>query len=111
MIYWYLNRKKIKKMSPYDIVIIDPPSFQKGSFVATSDYIKIIKKLDFILPIGGVVLACLNDPFLSSNFLIDIFKKEAPNFEFLEKLENVDEFLVENEEKALKNLIFLIMDR
>ncbi|MBK6302470.1 MAG: class I SAM-dependent methyltransferase [Arcobacter sp.] len=98
---------KIKKMSPYDIVIIDPPSFQKGSFVATSDYIKIIKKLDFILPIGGVVLACLNDPFLSSNFLIDIFKKEAPNFEFLEKLENVDEFLVENEEKALKNLIFL----
>ena len=71
-------------MSPYDIVIIDPPSFQKGSFVVTSDYIKIIKNLILYYLIGGVVLACLNDPFLNSNFLIDIFKKEAPNFEFLE---------------------------
>ncbi|AXK48786.1 SAM-dependent methyltransferase [Aliarcobacter trophiarum LMG 25534] len=98
---------KIKKMSPYDIVIIDPPSFQKGSFVATDDYIKIIKKLDFILPVGGLVLACLNDPFLSSNFLIEIFKKEAQNFEFLRKLENIEEFVTNDEEKSLKNLLFL----
>ncbi len=31
---------KIKKSGPYDIIIIDPPSFQKGSFAATKDYEK-----------------------------------------------------------------------
>ena len=39
---------RIKIESPFDIVIIDPPSFQKGSFVATNDYIKDYKKLRFI---------------------------------------------------------------
>ncbi|MFY9083449.1 class I SAM-dependent methyltransferase, partial [Aliarcobacter butzleri] len=34
---------RIKKEGPYDIIIIDPPSFQKGSFAATKDYEKIIK--------------------------------------------------------------------
>ena len=36
---------KIKSLSPFDIIIIDPPSFQKGSFVATKDYEKIIKRV------------------------------------------------------------------
>lgn len=59
------------------------------------------------MPVGGLVLACLNDPFLSSNFLIEIFKKEAQNFEFLRKLENIEEFVTNDEEKSLKNLLFL----
>lgn len=29
---------KIKKGGPYELVIIDPPSFQKGSFALTKDY-------------------------------------------------------------------------
>ncbi|WP_034255384.1 class I SAM-dependent methyltransferase [Aliarcobacter lanthieri] len=97
----------IKKDAPFDIVIIDPPSFQKNSFVASKDYEKIIKKLDLLTKEGSIVLACLNDPFLSSDFLIDIFKKYATNFEFLEKLDNSLEFVTNNEENSLKNLIFL----
>ena len=34
---------KLKKKAPYDIIIIDPPSYQKGSFIAEKDYLKIIK--------------------------------------------------------------------
>lgn len=34
---------RIKKAGPYDMIIIDPPSFQKGSFAASKDYEKIIK--------------------------------------------------------------------
>ncbi|WP_418186714.1 class I SAM-dependent methyltransferase [Aliarcobacter lanthieri] len=97
----------IKKDALFDIVIIDPPSFQKNSFVASKDYEKIIKKLDLLTTKGSIVLACLNDPFLSSNFLIDIFKKYATNFEFLEKLDNSLEFVTNNDENSLKNLIFL----
>jgi len=97
----------IKKYAPFDIVIIDPPSFQKNSFVASKDYIKIIKKLDLLTKQSSIVFACLNDPFLSSDFLIDLFTKEATNFQFLKKLENSPEFPTNNEENSLKSLIFV----
>ena len=55
---------RIKKRSPYDIIIIDPPSFQKGSFAATKDYEKIIKNLMILANENCVVLSCLNAPEL-----------------------------------------------
>ncbi|RBQ29209.1 class I SAM-dependent methyltransferase [Aliarcobacter vitoriensis] len=97
----------IRKDSPFDIVIIDPPSFQKNSFVASKDYEKIIKKLDLLTKKGSIVLACLNDPFLSSDFLIELFKINAKDFQFVEKLENSFEFITNNEENSLKSLVFL----
>lgn len=97
---------RIKKEAPYDIIIIDPPAFQKGSFAATKDYEKIVKRLDELASDNCVILATLNDPMLDSDFIKDKFKESAPNFEFVEKLENLKEFIVLTEEKSLKNLIF-----
>jgi len=96
----------IKKYAPFDIVIIDPPSFQKNSFIASKDYKKIIKKLDLLTKKSSIILACLNDPFLSSVFLIDLFEKETKNFKFLEKLENSFEFPTNKQENSLKSLVF-----
>ena len=53
---------KLKKMGPYDIVIIDPPSFQKGSFIADKDYKKVLARMASLVKPGGWVLACLNSP-------------------------------------------------
>ena len=97
---------KIKKNGPYDIIIIDPPTFQKGSFEASKDYNKIVKKLDSISAENCIVLACLNSPDLQSDFIIDIFKEKASNFKYKKRLENVKEFECINEDKTLKNLIF-----
>jgi 23S rRNA (cytosine1962-C5)-methyltransferase len=97
---------RIKKYSPYDIIIIDPPSFQKGSFEATKDYNKIIKKLSLLASKECTVLACLNSPELNQEFIIDIFKKEAPEFLFERRLENLEEFKSKDENKSLKNLVF-----
>jgi len=77
---------KIKRLSPFDVIIIDPPTFQKGSFEATKDYVKIVKKLEQISSLECIVLACLNSPDLDSQYLIDIFKEYAPEFEFVKKL-------------------------
>ncbi len=51
---------RIKRDGPYDLIIIDPPTLQKGSFEATKDYAKIIKKLTQIASKNCIVLACLN---------------------------------------------------
>ena len=97
---------RIKKEGPYDIIIIDPPTLQKGSFEATKDYEKIIKKLDQLANEKCVVLACLNAPEIPSAFIKDIFKEFASDFVFEKRLENPETFVVIDDEKALKNLIF-----
>lgn len=97
---------KIKKSGPYDIIIIDPPSFQKGSFAATKDYEKIIKRLHDFAHDNCLVLACLNDPRLKSTFIKELFSIYAPQFMFEKRLENLDNFISQEEESSLKNLVF-----
>ena len=96
----------IKKKGPYDLIIIDPPSFQRGSFEATKDYEKIIKKLPQIASDECILLACLNSPELESNFLIEMITQWAPSFVYEKRLKNLQEFASLDEEKSLKNLIF-----
>jgi 23S rRNA (cytosine1962-C5)-methyltransferase len=97
---------RIKKQGPYDIIIIDPPSFQKGSFAATKDYEKIIKRLDQLASEECIVFSALNAPELDTNFIKDIFKEFAPTFKFVKRLDNLETFPSNNEERSLKNLIF-----
>lgn len=96
----------LKRKGPYDLIIIDPPSFQKGSFVATKDYEKIIKRLDELAAEECILLACLNSPELTSNFLVKLIEEHAPTFKFVERLANGEEFKSLDEERSLKNLIF-----
>lgn len=97
---------RIKRNGPYDLIIIDPPSFQRGSFEATKDYRKIIAKLPEIASENCILLACLNSPELDSSFLKDLISELAPEFEFRERLANLDEFASLDEERSLKNLLF-----
>lgn len=97
---------RIKQNGPYGLIIIDPPTLQRGSFEATKDYEKIIKKLQEIASDECIVLACLNSPELDSNFLISLFSEFAPEFKFEKRLKNVDEFANADEERSLKNLVF-----
>ncbi|MDA7816627.1 class I SAM-dependent methyltransferase [Sulfurimonas sp.] len=97
---------RIKKKGPYDLIIIDPPTFQKGSFEATKDYQKLIGKLPQIAAEECTLLACLNSPDLDVEFILKLVKELAPSFEFVKRLENVDEFSSEDENRSLKNLIF-----
>jgi len=97
---------RIKKKGPYDLIIIDPPTFQKGSFEATKDYRKIIMKLPQIASEDCTLLACLNSPDLDAEFIKELIEELAPSFKFIKRLENVKEFASEDEERSLKNLIF-----
>lgn len=97
---------RIKKEGPYDIIVIDPPSFQKGSFEASKDYEKIIRRLNELAAPECTILSCLNAPELYSDFIKDKFSEFAPTLKFVKRLENVEEFVTNNEEKSLKNLIF-----
>ncbi|WP_407637605.1 class I SAM-dependent methyltransferase [Enterovibrio calviensis] len=97
---------KVKKYGPYDLVIIDPPSFQKGSFVLTKDYAKILRRLPDLVEEGGDVLACVNAPDIQPSFLTEQMAECAPGFEFVSRLENPPEFEDIDTDSALKVMHF-----
>lgn len=98
---------RIKKKGPYDLIIIDPPTFQKGSFEATKDYRKLIMKLPQIAAEECTLLACLNSPDLDEDFIKNLITELAPSFKFSHRLKNVDEFASIDESRSLKNLVFI----
>ena len=97
---------KISKMGPYGVIVIDPPSYQKGSFIATKDYIKLIRRLPDLLEPQGHVLLCLNAPELDSQFLRNLVAEAAPSLKFVERLANPVAFADVDPEKSLKVLHF-----
>ncbi|MCF7201979.1 class I SAM-dependent methyltransferase [Pseudomonas oligotrophica] len=97
---------RVRKLGPYDLVIIDPPSFQKGSFALDRDYAKVLRRLPELVAPGGLVLACMNDPDVGPGFLIDSMLAEAAEFEFQERLANPPEFPDVSADSGLKALVF-----
>ncbi|WP_319784162.1 class I SAM-dependent methyltransferase [Oceanisphaera sp. IT1-181] len=97
---------RLRKLGPYELIIIDPPSFQKGSFALTTDYHKILRRLPDLLTPNGKVLACVNAPAIPSQFLIDSMAEHAPTLQFVERLANPPEFADIAPEAGLKALVF-----
>lgn len=97
---------KVRKLGPYELIIIDPPSFQKGSFALTRDYGKILRRLPELLTPQGTVLACVNDPDIDCQFLIDGMAAQAPTLRFVQRLDNPPEFTDVSPEAGLKALVF-----
>ncbi len=97
---------KIGKSGPYDLIIIDPPSFQKGSFALHKDYAKILRRLSGLLSEQGEVLACVNSPAVSSGFILQGMAEHAPDLKFVERLANPPEFAEVDAERGLKVMRF-----
>ncbi|MFT6914464.1 MAG: 23S rRNA (cytosine1962-C5)-methyltransferase [Motiliproteus sp.] len=97
---------KLKKLGPYERVIIDPPSFQRGSFVASSDYQKVLRRLPELLCPQAELLVCLNDPDVESQFLIELMQTHCPLAVFVERLANPASFPERDSKSGLKVLHF-----
>tara|TARA_R110002167_G_scaffold23038_1_gene81971 strand:+ start:5680 stop:6582 length:903 start_codon:yes stop_codon:yes gene_type:complete len=97
---------KLKKLGPYERVIIDPPSFQRGSFVATTDYQKVLRRLPELLASQAELLVCLNDPDIDCQFLIDLMQQHCPKAVFAERLANPESFPEQDPQSGLKVLHF-----
>jgi 23S rRNA (cytosine1962-C5)-methyltransferase len=97
---------KINRGGPYGLVIVDPPSYQKGSFVATKDYGRLMRRLPDLLAPGGRALLCLNAPELTTAFLREQMQALAPELRFVERVANPAAFADQDPERALKVLVY-----
>lgn len=97
---------KVSRAGPYDLIVVDPPSYQKGSFVATKDYARVMRRLPDLLMPGGHVLLCLNAPELGTDFLRSQMAELAPQLEFVQRLPNPPVLADVDEERSLKVLLY-----
>jgi len=97
---------RIKKRGPYDLLICDPPSLQKGSVDIERDYKKIIRRIPEFMNPGSLLMLCLNSPDLSETFLFDTVTEECPECKFKESISTPEVFSEAISGKGLKVLVF-----
>jgi 23S rRNA (cytosine1962-C5)-methyltransferase len=100
---------RLKKHGPFDLLICDPPTFQKGSIDIVRDYPKLMRRLDdFMAPISTLML-CINAPHLGQQtgreFLIEAMQENAPQFRLDDEIK-LPEVYLDSHDKGLKTFIF-----
>ena len=100
---------RIKKHGPYDLIICDPPTLQKGSFDIVRDYPKMIRRFVEFLSKNGVLYLCINTPHIGELtgkvFLVNIMKENAPDFSLIDEI-RPPKVYKETQDKGTKILIF-----
>ncbi|MCK5916922.1 MAG: class I SAM-dependent methyltransferase [Cocleimonas sp.] len=97
---------RFKKRGPFDILVCDPPTFQKGSVQIDRDYPKIMRRLNDFMADKSTLLLCLNAPDLDIDFIIDNMSLYAPNYVF-DKIIDPPKVYRDSQKKGLKVLLFI----
>lgn len=97
---------RIKKYGPYDVLISDPPSLQKGSVDIQRDYYKIISRIPQLVKPGGILMLCLNSPNLDDEFLKQQVVEHCPECKMIGKIENPEVFKEAQQGKGLKVYLY-----
>ncbi len=92
---------RIRQFGRYDLVIIDPPTRQRGSFNVEKNYGAVLKQLSKLLNPGATVIATLNSPYLEADFLTNQVARYAPSLRFESQMPAAPEFEDKFPERAL----------
>lgn len=102
----FKSYSRLKKHGLYDLIICDPPQFQKGRIDIKRDYKKIIRRIPELLKPNGLLMLCLNSPELGNDFLQEMINTECPQCHFIENIKPPTAFKEAVEGKGLKITVF-----
>ena len=102
----FTSYSRIKKYAPYDLLICDPPSFQKGSVDIKRDYKKIISRIPQWMNVGSDLMLCLNSPDLTEQFIFDLVAEYCPDCQFIEMIKPPEVFKEAEQGRGLKVFIY-----
>jgi len=100
---------RLKRLAPFDLVVLDPPSHQPGSFVATKDYPRMLRRLSEVLNAdGALILVCLNAPELEASFIADLMAEYLPSARLIGSLPNPEGYVESGSGWGLKRLVYQV---
>jgi len=97
---------RITRFGPYDLILVDPPSRQRGSFDAERNYSTVLKRLPTLAAPRATVILTINSPYLGPDFLQNQVARYAPGFTFADTVPASPEFADRYPERALCVLRF-----
>lgn len=97
---------RIKRQGPYDLLICDPPSFQKGSVDIERDYKKIIRRIPEFMAPNSLLMLCLNSPDLDAEFLKKTVADECADCQYVTEIDPPEVFKNAKQDQGLKVLIY-----
>jgi 23S rRNA (cytosine1962-C5)-methyltransferase len=100
--------KRLQRCGPFDVIVVDPPSRQPGSFIAEKDYARVLQKLATLSAPNAELLLCLNAPGLDVEWLQNLVSEFLPDAEFVARLANRADFPEANPDRNLKLLHYTL---
>jgi len=97
---------KIRQLGPYGLIIVDPPTNQRGSFNAEKQYGQVLKRIPEFCEPGAEVIACLNSPFLNGDFLSQQMSRWCPAARYVETMPASEDFPDRFPDRGLKIVRF-----
>ena len=98
------SAQQYAKMGPYDLIIIDPPPYQKKSFRGWQDYEKLLKRCRTCLSDQGCLFVCLNNPQVTSQDFLHKLQRIFPDAIKIESIDTAAEIKEQNTDKGLKTV-------
>lgn len=93
---------RVRTGAPFDIIIVDPPTNQRGSFNAEKQYGLVLKRLPDLAAPDATLVACLNSPFLNTDFLPGQVARWCPQASIEEKMAASEDFPDRFPDRGLK---------
>jgi len=98
------SAQQYSKMGPYDLIVIDPPPYQKKSFRGWQDYEKLLKRSRACLTGKGCLFVCLNNPQVTSQEFIIKLHTIFSDAISIENIATAPEIKEKNTDKGLKTV-------
>jgi len=96
------SAQQFSKIGPYDLIIIDPPPYQKKSFRGWQDYEKLLLRCEKSLYPGGQILTCLNNPQITQQEFMGSLKTIFPKAVSFTIIQTSEEIKEADQNKGLK---------
>lgn len=96
---WFEHR------APYDLIILDPPPYQKGAFHGWPDYARLLQQSRSWLAEHGQLLVCLNHPPTSLDQLLDDLNQLFPDAQKFDRIISAPEICELDANQGLKTVV------
>ncbi len=98
------SKRWFESREPYDIIIIDPPPYQKKAFHGWKDYTKLLANCRLAIAEGGTMFCCLNNPQASIDEFMQGLKETFTDAKDFTVIDRASEIIEHDDSKGLKTI-------